>query len=313
MCKIPVVTILGPTASGKTKLSIDLTKHFDAEIVSADSMQIYKNMDIATASPTIEEKQGVVHHMLNFLSPDTDYSVAQYVEKAKEVISDINSRGKLPILVGGTGLYIDSLLENINFIETEVDEALREELYELYEKNGIDYLLDMIKEFDIESYDRLSIEKNPKRVIRCIEVYKTTGITQTMQNVNSKLTPSPYKTVKIGLKCQDRDFLYDRINKRVDIMVNDGLIDEAKEFFTHEYKGTSSMAIGYKELKPYFDNELTLDECLENLKRQTRRYAKRQLTWFNRDKSINWFNIDELDYESIKKTSINLIEDFLNG
>lgn len=313
MEKIPVVTVLGPTASGKTALSVKLAKHFDAEIVSADSMQIYKNMDIATASPSMQEREGIVHHMMNFLDPGETYSVADYVSQAHRVIADIHSRNKMVILCGGTGLYIDSLLNNITFTEIDKDERLRKELYDLAEEKGTDYLLDMIRDFDEPSFDRLSKEKNLKRIVRCIEIYKTTGVTQTQQIVNSKLTPSPYIPVKIGLKTEDRQYLYDRINRRVDIMLEMGLVKEAETFFSSKKGGTSSMAIGYKELKPYFTGEKSLDECVEDLKMQTRRYAKRQLTWFLKDKNIRWYEIDVLSFNDILDHSIEYVEEFING
>lgn len=308
MKKIPLLVIVGPTASGKTALSVELAKRFDGEIVSADSMQIYKNMDIATAKPTEKEKQGIVHHLMDFLPPSEKFSVADYCSLAKKAINDIVSRNKLPILVGGTGLYIDSLVDNVGFSPVEEDENLREELYSLAKAQGVDCLLDMLREFDEESANRLSEQKNIKRIVRSIEVYKLSGITQTQHNLNSKSVESPYHTLKIGLNAKERLFLYDRINKRVDDMRKSGLVDEAKEFFSKDTSNTSSMAIGYKELLPYFDGEKTLDDCIETLKMQTRRYAKRQLTWFLKDESINWFFIDEMDFSDIISEAEELVK-----
>lgn len=310
MCnkKIPLVSIVGPTASGKTSLSIQLAKLLDGEIISADSMQIYKGMDIATAKPTESEKQGIVHHLMDFLDADKTFSVAQYCKLAHSVIEDINNRGKLPILVGGTGLYVDSLINNIAFAQTESDEQLRNSLYQDYENNGADYLLEILAQFDSETAGKLAIEKNVKRIIRAIEVYKTTGVTMSEHNANSKLIKSPYKTVKIGLTATDRQFLYERINKRVDIMVENGLIDEARDTVNMNLSSTSSMAIGHKELMPYLNDESSLDTCIENLKMQTRHYAKRQLTWFKRDEEINWFYIDLINNDDLVKQTQQLIK-----
>lgn len=313
MDKIPVIVIVGPTASGKTKLSVELAKHFKTEIVSADSMQIYKNMDIATAKPTISEKQDIVHHMMDFISTDKEYSVADYVSDAHKILVDIYSRNMIPIVVGGTGLYIDSLLSNVKFTDAPTDIQLRNELNDIYINNGIDYLLNCIKEFDYDSYNRLKIERNPKRIIRCIEVYRITGKTQTEINRLSLSDESPYFPIMIGLSVRDREFLYDRINKRVDKMIDDGLVEEAKNFYCSENSCTSAMAIGYKELHPYLFKDVSLDDCIEELKKQTRHYAKRQLTWFRKNDKINWFNIDELSFDDILKQSILLIEESLNG
>lgn len=297
--KIPLVVIVGPTASGKTSLAIEVAKHFGGEIVSADSMQIYKGMDIATAKPTVEEQNAAKHHMIDFLDITENFSVAQYCELAHETIADIYSRCKLPILVGGTGLYVDSVVDNITFSDADSDDELRKQLYSLYEENGVEYLLQMLSEFDSASAQSLSEQRNIKRIIRAIEVYKLTGVTITEHNALSKIAQSPYNAVKIGLTATDRQYLYDRINRRVDIMVENGLISEAECYSTKFHSNTSSMAIGHKELMPYINGEQELQSCIDNLKMQSRRYAKRQLTWFNRDKNINWFNIDELNNKEL--------------
>ncbi len=309
--KIPMICVVGPTASGKTSLSIKLAKLYDGEIVSADSMQIYKGMDIATAKPTLDEQDGIVHHMMDFLDINESFSVAQYCDMAHGIIEDIHSRSKMPILVGGTGLYVDSLINNIAFSEADSDEALREKLQREYEEFGVEHLLSKLAEFDEQSAMKLSVEKNVKRIIRAIEVYKTTNITMTEHNENSRRFESPYKVAKIGLRATDRQYLYDRINMRVDSMVQNGLIEEAKEFLNKSLSSTSSMAIGHKELIPYFNSEATLDDCLENLKMQTRRYAKRQLTWFKRDESICWLDIDVLNENEILDTSTLFIKKVL--
>lgn len=303
---IKVISIVGPTASGKTKLAVKLARRFNGEIVSADSMQIYKGMQIATAKPTADETEGIKHHLIDFVSPNEIYSVAMFVKDASRCIADINSRGKLPFIVGGTGLYVDSLLNNITFRDEQRDEKLSLELYKIYEEQGIDKLLEMLSEFDIDSANRLKAERNPKRIIRAIEFYKTTGITITEQNEKSKLVKSPFNPIKIGINYKDRAKLYERINKRVDLMLENGLLDEAKDVLSNKLSFTSVKAIGYKELIPYFNGEKTLDECVEKLKMETRRYAKRQITWFKRDLDINWLYADE--YNSFEELLAHAVE-----
>ena len=291
--KIKVLCISGPTASGKTSLSVALAKELSAEIISADSMQIYKGMDIATAKPSLEERQGIPHHLMDYVNPDELYSVARYVQDATIAAKDINSRGNLPIIVGGTGLYTDSLINGIEFSEGEVDLKLRTALQSRLQNEGIDSLLDVLESVDPESANKMRIERNPKRIIRALEIFYTTGITMTEQNKRSKEKGSEFDAVKIALNFRDRELLYQRINRRVDIMVEMGLVEECKNFLEN-YEGiTSKQAIGYKELRPYFDDEKTLEDCIETLKQSTRRYAKRQLTWFNRDPEIQWFYVDD--------------------
>ena len=307
--KIKLITVVGPTASGKTRLGVELAKRYGGEVISADSMQIYKGMQIATAKPTVEEMQGIPHHLMDFLEPNQTYSVAMFVDDAKKCIEDISSRGKIPVIVGGTGLYVDSLLNNISFHESQRDTELSEKLRELYYTEGVDYLLDMLRKFDGESAERLETEKNPKRIIRAIEFYKTTGITITEQNKNSKNEESPYSAIKLGLNFEDRQKLYDRINKRVDLMVEAGLVHEAKRVFNSELSFTSVKAIGYKELFPYLKGELPLEECIEKLKQETRRYAKRQITWFKRDKEINWLYPDKAEsFEQLFEQAVQITE-----
>lgn len=305
--KIKVLTVVGPTASGKTALAVALAKYFDGEVVSADSMQIYKEMSIATAKPDEEEKQGIVHHLMDFLPPSEIFSVADYVDKAGKTIEDIHNRNKLPIICGGTGLYVDSLLKGVKFAEEKFDPTLREELNEEYKKSGIEPLLEKLKEIDFESYEKLKSERNPKRVIRALEIYFTSGVKMSEQIKNSIPDEPPYDTVKIGLKCEDRQKLYDRINLRVDLMIKQGLLEEAKEVLCKPLGATAVMAIGYKELAPYFKGEKGLDECIEHLKQETRRYAKRQLTWFGRDKDINWIFTDKCrDFDDIFQRAVDI-------
>ena len=304
---IKVISIVGPTASGKTKLAVKLAKKFDGEIVSADSMQIYKGMQIATAKPTFDETEGIKHHLIDFVSPDETYSVAMFVKDASNCIADINSRGKLPFIVGGTGLYVDSLLNNISFCEEQRDEKLSLELRKIYEEQGIDALLKMLSEFDIDSANRLKAERNPKRIIRAIEFYKTTGITITEQNEKSKLEKSPYSPIKIGLNYKDRAKLYERINRRVEIMYEKGLLDECIKLKKLGY--TSSMqsmqGIGYKEVLLYLDGLITLEESTDMVKQGSRNYAKRQLTWFRKDPRAVFLNKDEMSDNEILDKIVN--------
>ena len=311
-----VIVIVGPTASGKTGLSIELAKRYNGEIVSADSMQIYKDMNIATAKPTIEEMCGIRHHLIDFLNPGETYSVGQYVLDAENAISDILSRDKTPIVCGGTGLYVDSLINGINFTEDSSDDKIRNELYQLAETKGIDYLLNVLKEFDPDSYENLSQQRNLRRIIRAIEFYKVTGKTITQQNIESQNTSSKFDYLIIGLNADDRQFLYDRINRRVDLMIESGLIEETKSVLQMNLSDTSIKAIGYKELIPYINNQSSLDDCIEKLKMETRRYAKRQLTWFRRNKMINWIYIDRYSsLNDIVKVAVDIIDkkEFLNG
>lgn len=296
--KIPLIAVVGPTASGKTSLAVEICRHYDAEAVSCDSMQIYKGMDIATAKPTAEEMKGIPHHLIGFVSPDEPFSVAKYCETAKDAISDITSRNKKTVLVGGTGLYYSSLTENIEFLPEETDFEYREMLRKRAETEGAQVLLDELASVDPEAAEKLHIN-NLGRIIRALEIHHTTGKTKTMQNEQSKQNPSPFETVTICLDARDRQYLYDRINRRVDLMLEAGLVEEAKAFFESPLGRTAKQAIGYKELDPYFKGEKSLDECIENLKMQTRRYAKRQLTWFRRNEKINFLYID--DYASGKE------------
>lgn len=290
--KIDVLAVVGPTASGKTKLSVELAKALNGEIVSADSMQIYKGMDIGTAKPTFEEMQGIPHHLMGFLDSKENFSVAIYVEMAHKIIADIHSKGKLPIVTGGTGLYVDSLLNSIKFFDNTSDDSIRDKYSKLLEEKGLDYLLEKLKKIDYETYEKLLEQRNAKRIIRALEFFEVTGKTISEQNRLSK-QDSPYNPIKIGLTCRDRQVLYDRINLRVDLMLKDGLLEEAEKVLNSDLSNTAEKAIGYKELIPYFNGESTLDECVEVLKMNTRRYAKRQLTWFRRDQEINWIYIDE--------------------
>ena len=305
--KIRLAAVVGPTASGKTTLAVEICKALGGEVVSCDSMQIYKGMDIATAKPTAKEMQGVAHHLIDFAPVDEIYSVAAYCKAAKKVIEDIDSRGKLPVLAGGTGLYYNSLVDNIEFITEDTDFEYRLALKERAEKEGINVLYDELKAIDPQAAEKIHTN-NAGRIIRALEIYHTTGKTKTRQEELSRLNPSPYELIAIGLDAEDRNFLYDRINRRVDAMLELGLLDEAKKFFELHPSGTAAQAIGYKELHPYFEGTASLDECIENLKAQTRHYAKRQLTWFRRDKRIKFLYIDRYDSpEGLLKDALDII------
>ena len=290
--KIPLIAVVGPTASGKTSLAVEICKAIDGEAVSCDSMQIYKGMDIATAKPTLEEMQGIPHHLIGFAEQSDDFSVAKYCELAGEVIADIHSRNKKAVLVGGTGLYYSSLVDNIEFLPEESDFEYREMLKKRAQAEGAQVLLDELSQIDPEAAKELHVN-NLGRIIRALELFHTTGKTKSMQNEQSRLNPSPYDLTAICLDARDRQFLYDRINRRVDLMLEAGLLEEAKAFYDSPLGRTAKQAIGYKELNPYFSGEKTLEECVENLKMQTRRYAKRQLTWFRRDSRIKFLYIDD--------------------
>lgn len=290
--KPKVLAVCGPTASGKTWLGVELALKYGGEIVSADSMQIYKGMDIASAKPSEEEKKGVPHHLMDFLDRDVTFSAADYVRLAREKIDDILSRGKLPIIVGGTGLYIDSLLNNVNFSEMKSDEEYRKSLYDYAAENGNEALYERLVKADPEAAELIHMN-NLVRVIRALEVIHVTGRKFSDLKTESRLVESPYDSVIIGLNAADRSVLYDRINQRVDIMVEMGLIEEARQLWQSAPMKTAANAIGYKELIPYFENEMSLPECIDKIKQETRRYAKRQLTWFRRNDSIEWVVIGD--------------------
>lgn len=300
MTKPLVAVVVGPTASGKTSLAVEIAKVFDGEVVSADSMQIYKGMDIATAKPTTEEMQGIPHHLISIVGADEVFSVNEFKTAATEAIEDILSRNKLPIVAGGTGFYIDTLVNNTEFLDYEKSD-IRQKLEKRYEQEGIAPLYNELCDIDPETAERLH-ENDTKRIIRALEVYRSTGKTISEQCRLSHLNESPYRFCIIGISADDRQVLYDRINARVDLMLEAGLLKEAGEFFSLPVSSTAKQAIGYKELKPYIDGFCSLDEATEKLKMETRRYAKRQLTWFRKRENINWIYIDS-------KTKIDIINE----
>lgn len=288
--KIPIVVVAGPTASGKTGLAIELAKRFDGEIVSADSMQIYKYMDIGTAKPTPAEREQCVHHLIDFLKPDAEFSVADYTELAHRVIADIHSRGKLPVMCGGTGLYINSVINDVEFGETQSDEELRRELQNIANTEGNEKLIKILREFDPVSAERLH-PNNVRRVIRAIEFYRTTGVPISEHQEKTKQIVSRYYPLMFCID-HNREKLYERINERVDIMMREGLCDEVRRLMDMGYSSAlnSMKAIGYKELMDYFNGLCSLEEAVSVIKQNSRRYAKRQLTWFRRDERITMLN-----------------------
>lgn len=307
MKKQPLIVVVGPTASGKTALAVEIAKKFNGEIISADSMQIYKGMSIATAKPTVEEMQGIKHYLIDFLDPEEDFSVADYVKLAKKTIEEISSKGKIPVIAGGTGLYVHSLIDNIKFDDTCSNTKIRDELYNVAKEKGNHYLWEELNKIDPITASKVH-ENNLSRVVRAIEVYRETGVPISQHKINSRREETPYEFIIIGLTFSDRKKLYERIEKRVDIMAENGMIEEAREIYNSHKLSTAHQAIGYKELIPYFENIDTLENCLDKIKLETRHYAKRQLTWFRRDERINWFEIDKfVNYQDFQ----NNIENFV--
>lgn len=305
-----IIAVAGPTASGKTALSVKIAKELGGEIVSCDSMQIYKGMDIGTAKPSLEERCGVPHHMIDIISPDEKYNVVSYKRDAEAAIDDILKRGRVPVLAGGTGLYMDSVLSNTAFSENSSFSVVRERLEKLFEEKGREYIFEMLEKIDPEAAEKIH-PNNTRRVIRALEIYETTGKTLTQANIESK-RPEKYESLVIGLMW-DRETLYERINERVERMMAEGLLKEVetlrKKGMKAEY--TSMQAIGYKELFEYFEGNCTLEEAKEKIKQESRRYAKRQMTWLKRNKKINWLILQK-DYNlnKIYEQSFTLIKKF---
>ena len=290
--KQPLIAVVGPTASGKTAVGIELAKEYNGEVVSADSMQIYKGMDIATAKPDEEEMQGIPHHLISELEPTSSFSVAGYVKLAQQKIEDIAARGKLPILVGGPGLYVSSLIDNINFDNAITDGSVRRKLTEEAERIGNEAMLERLRKVDPEAAEKIPAA-NLVRIIRALEVYEVTGIPFSKHKELNRMQDSLYNACMIGLTYKDRSVLYDRINRRVDIMLEKGLIEECRAVYVNEKLGTACQAIGYKEFIPYFEGTKPKEECINKIKQYSRNYAKRQLTWFRRDERIRWVEIEE--------------------
>lgn len=293
--RIPLLAIVGPTASGKTALSVRLAQKLEGDVLCCDSMQIYRRMNIGTAKPTLEERMGVCHRLFDFVEPTEPYSCADYVRDAQAEIALTHAAGRLPVLCGGTGLYLDSLLRGGGFEETEVDLQLRAELEQYAREMGNHALHERLAAVDPESAAAIH-ENNVKRVVRALEIYMTTGITKTEADRRSCELPSPYRATVIGIRFASRDLLYERIDRRVDQMLRDGLLEETEALLREgvfEKNATAAQAIGYKELLGYLGGAQTLEEAVEQLKRATRRYAKRQLTWFGAKNYVCWIDADE--------------------
>ena len=309
--KIPLIAVIGPTASGKTGLAVEIAKKFGGEVVSADSMQIYSELTVGTAKPTEKEMEGVPHHLIGHKSIDEEYSVVDYVEEAKNAIADIFSRGKLPVLCGGTGLYVDSLLSNTEFSEIKSDPDVRKKLYDFAEENGNEALFEKLKEIDPESAAKTHAN-NLIRVVRAMEVYEVTGKTMSEHQKDSHPIPSIYDVCYIGTNFADRDKLYARIEQRIDEMLEEGVEEEARFLFEHNGTCTAAQAIGYKEFYPYFRGEMSRENAISVLKKETRHYAKRQITWFRRNDKINWLFRDEFsEKKDLSEAAFEIIERFL--
>lgn len=304
------VCIVGPTASGKSALAVRIALELDGEVVSADSMQVYRGMDIGTAKPDIEERRGIPHHMIDVADVSEDWSVGRYTQEASKAIDDIFARGRLPVIAGGTGLYIDALVYGWNLGGTVKDEKLRAELEALAQAHGANTLHSKLMEVDPEAAARIH-PNNTKRIIRALEVYKLTGKTIAEQG-NAEKTLNP---VTLGLNVVPRSALYDRINRRVDRMIEKKLVEEAHLLLSRglSERSTALQAIGYKELLPYFAGKISLKEAVEEIKKNSRNYAKRQLTWFERKEDCKWFcYYDDREFEQVAKGAIDYVKSIIN-
>ena len=295
----PIVYVIGgPTASGKSKLAVELAKKVNGEIISADSMQIYKEMNIGTAKVNKEEMQGVQHYLVDFVSPDERYSVSNFKKDAEKAIEEILAKGKTPIVVGGTGLYIDSLIYGIEFQDEEVDLEYREKLNKIADEKGLESLYKKAQEIDPEAMKKISINDR-KRIIRVLEIYHKTGKTKTEQELQSRKNEIKYE-YKVFAIIMDREKLYERIEKRVDFMIEQGLIEEVKQILEKYHTFPTAMqGLGYKEVVEYLEGSCTKEEMIEKIKKETRHYAKRQLTWFRKNKEIIWLDGEKSTDENV--------------
>ena len=301
----PLIIICGPTASGKTRLAVDLAQQLGGEVVSADSMQLYTGMNIGTAKPTFQEMCGIKHHLIDFLPPDESFSVARYTESAREIIAELHTAGKIPVMAGGTGLYIQAVADNIQFFDMPENAELREKLRAEAAVVGAEEMHRRLYKLDQVLAEKLH-PNNMGRVLRGLEVFELTGKPLSQWQAESRAVPGEYSLCMIGLTFRDRKHLYERINMRVDKMLEDGLLKEAEQLYNSDFAGTAAQAIGYKELFGYFGGEHTLEQATELLKRETRRYAKRQLTWFSRDERIHWLYMDN-GYEPVYERAAEII------
>ena len=300
--KAKVIVICGPTASGKTALSIEVAKKINGEIISCDSMQIYKDMNIGTAKPTKEEMGEIKHYLIDYVLPTERYSVAEYKKDAKKAIKEVIEKGKTPIIVGGTGLYVDSLIYEIEYPEIKFDEEYRKKLEKEVEEEGLEKLYEKAKKIDPIAIQKIS-KTDKKRILRVLEIYHATGKTKTEQEIISRQKEPEYDYKVYGL-LWDRQKLYDRINLRVDIMIEQGLIEEVKTILKKYSKFPTAMqGLGYKEVVQYLNKEITKEEMIEKIKQETRRYAKRQMTWFRKNKHTIWLNAED------KQNNINIISE----
>lgn len=297
--KPEVYVIGGPTASGKSKLAVELAKKINGEIISADSMQIYKEMNIGTAKITKEEMQGIKHYLIDIVSPNERYSVSNFKNDAELAIEEILKKDKTPIIVGGTGLYIDSLIYGIEFQDEEIDTEYREKLNKIAENEGLEKLYNKAKEIDPEAMKKISIN-DKKRIIRVLEIYHKTGKTKTKQEIESRKKELKYN-FKVFAIDMDREKLYSRIEKRVDMMVDEGLIGEVKGILEkYNQFPTAMQGLGYKETVEYLQNKISKEEMIEKIKKETRHYAKRQLTWFRKNKTTIWLDGEKEPEENVK-------------
>jgi tRNA dimethylallyltransferase len=303
--KEKLIVIIGPTAVGKTKISVEVAKAFNGEIISGDSMQVYRGMDIGTAKVTEEEMQGVMHHLIDIKDPKESFSAAEFQQLVQPLITSINNKGKVPIIAGGTGLYIQSVLYKYEFSEAPSDEHYRQELEETAHQKGNMYLYEQLKAIDPNTAEHIH-PNNLRRVIRALEVYYSTGktVSDNQQNQSEERT---YNDVLIGLN-MERTVLYERINRRVDLMVKEGLFEEVGRLFNQGIRNCQSIqAIGYKEIYEYFEDKISREEAIENLKRNSRRYAKRQLTWFRNKLDARWFDMTNVNYNDKKEEILRFI------
>ena len=308
--KDKLLILTGPTAVGKTALSVDLAQNLNGEIISADSMQIYKLMDIGTAKVTDDEMKDIPHHLIDIIDPDEEYTVSDYQRDATNLIAILNKKNKLPIVVGGTGLYINSLVYKLNFAKVPPNEDIRDKYESLADKYGNEYIYEKLSSIDPDSSKKIHI-KDKKRIIRALEIFELTGKTMSEYNKNFRKETDNYNLLMICLN-MDRAKLYERINQRVDIMIEKGLIKEVEHILNQGYSEDliSLQGIGYKEIIAYLNNKLTLEEAIDKIKQGSRNYAKRQLTWFRRDKRIKWINVDE--YNNLNDLS-SYMQEYINN
>ena len=307
-----IICVVGPTASGKTALAVELAKLYNGEVISCDSMQIYRRMDIGTAKPTAEEMQGIVHHMIDVVEPTEDFSVGRYCEMADPILRDVLARGKTAIICGGTGLYVDALIRGGDFAPTP-STGCREKLERRAETEGIDVLLAELTAIDPEAADRS--QGNPRRIIRALEVWQETGETITQHNKRTQAEPAKYEAAWLAIDYVNRKTLYDRIDLRVELMVKEGLLDEIRSLLAEGIpeKATALQAIGYKEFVDALAGRATVDSAIARLQQASRRYAKRQLTWFKRNPRIHWIRREEgTAAEEIILQARRFLEDFDN-